>query len=158
MTVIEEKQKKKKEKEKQKKSQNVNSRIKPVHFCIYRVGDHLCTCYILSHSGKISSPSDRYWHKVIFWISLKKNLKRCRNDPVSARGTGNSNLHSQAISQIQYKLTCQQILVDETVVCLNTWCLEDLLWSWFFLAACNKKIMKQQCVWMFQVLLNTQPS
>lgn len=45
---------KRKEKE---KSQNVNSCIKPVHFCIYRVRDHLCTCYILSHSGKISSPS-----------------------------------------------------------------------------------------------------
>lgn len=46
MTFIKEKQKKKKE-----KSQSVNSCIKPVHFCIYRVRDHLCTCYILSHSG-----------------------------------------------------------------------------------------------------------
>lgn len=27
-----------------------------------------------------------------------------------------------------------------------------------FLAACNNNSMKQQCVWVFQVLLNTQPS
>lgn len=38
-------------KSKERKSQNVNSCIKPVHFCIYRVRDHLCTCYIPSHSG-----------------------------------------------------------------------------------------------------------
>lgn len=60
-----------------KKSQSVNSCIKPVHFSIYRVGHHLCTCYILSHSGKISSPSDSYWHVIIFWISfIKRKMQK----------------------------------------------------------------------------------
>lgn len=53
MTLIKEKQNK-------PKIQSVNRCIKPVHFCIYKVRDHLCTCYILSHSQFISSPSGGY--------------------------------------------------------------------------------------------------
>lgn len=73
-----------KEIKKKKKSQRANSRIKPGHFCIYRVRDHLCTCYILTHSWYISSCSgwDEEWNR--FTLSESISEKEERRKPKSA--------------------------------------------------------------------------
>ena len=119
-------------KESQRKSQNVNSCIKPVHVCLYRVRDLLCTCYILSHSGWISSPSYRHRRGITSpFFQTRSERKRCTSDPRSVPGgggAGDSNLHPL---QPRYRIR-QPIGVWNSCVLEDLWCLEDGLWSCCF--------------------------
>lgn len=105
--------------------------------------DHLCTCYILSHSGYLSSPSDRHRHGITSPFLNPFQEKSWTSDPMSVPEEQETPIYTYRPSH-RYS-TCWLVnwLVCETVVCLTL--------VLFFLAACNNNSMKQQCFW---VLLN----
>lgn len=125
MTLIKEKQNK-------PKIQSVNRCIKPVHLCIYKVRDHLCTCYILSHSRFISR-------------SLGGGMSVESLHPFWSRKP-KSTLRGHLVDAAHLDRWTGRCV--KTVVCLNTRCFEDWLWS-----CCFWQQQWQQEATVFQVLL-----
>lgn len=94
----------------------------------------------------MSSPSDRHRRGITSPFLNPFQKKRGRSDPRSVPEEHESPIYTHRPSR-RYS-TCWHVnwLVCETVVCLNTWCLETLVL--LFLAACDNNSRKQQCVWV----------